>query len=558
MPVLLIVIAIIALFIRLYKLSNIPPGVSWDEANNAYEGYLLLKTGKDEWGNWLPIYSKRFGDYSSQVYAYFAVPAIWLFGLNPFSSRLPSAIAGTISTIFLYILTKNFLQLTHFKKKAERIALITSALWAFNPWNIHFSRHALEANLALSLAVISLTFLFIFLKKEQYYNLFASITFAILSTYTYYNSRLVIPLLFIYLFLLERKKVIRQKKTFFIAVIFGLILLIPFFNSCREDNIFSRYKELSIFSDPYRKQEFSQLFIQGKQGLGKISPFFQTKFFFFTQEIFEQVKKQLSPRFLFLGGDSNYRYGVKIYGKFLLPSFIFLIMGLFYFLQKTDKWRFFVFYWIIVAILPTIFSNESPHPFRAYFLLPILLILISIGIYSTINNLFNYKKHFFISIVFFSYIVSFSLYFHYYLVHFPYQADYDWQAFYNPAINFLADKQEKYDKIIFTAHYHQPHIFLFFYQKIDPLRVQKAIAKEKPAFSSIAAIDRFENFRFRPINWQEDIKCDNCLIIDNKYHPEVSDELYLTDKKILIKRLKTIMLNNGQHAFSIFETRKIK
>ncbi len=60
---LLIIILIIAAFLRLWRLESIPPSLTPDEAALGYNAYSVLKTGKDEYGKVLPIIFKSFGDY---------------------------------------------------------------------------------------------------------------------------------------------------------------------------------------------------------------------------------------------------------------------------------------------------------------------------------------------------------------------------------------------------------------------------------------------------------------------------------------------------------------
>ena len=47
------------------------------------------------------------GDYKPPLYIYAVVPSIWVFGLNEFAVRFPSAIAGTLLVIVTYFLIKD-------------------------------------------------------------------------------------------------------------------------------------------------------------------------------------------------------------------------------------------------------------------------------------------------------------------------------------------------------------------------------------------------------------------------------------------------------------------
>ena len=48
-------IFILGLLVRVLFLSSHPSGFTPDEASFGYDAYSILKTGRDQWGNFLPI-----------------------------------------------------------------------------------------------------------------------------------------------------------------------------------------------------------------------------------------------------------------------------------------------------------------------------------------------------------------------------------------------------------------------------------------------------------------------------------------------------------------------
>ena len=89
----LLTIAIVSsLFVRLIFWQKTP--LLWDEAALGYNAYSILETGRDEYGQILPIIFKSFGDYKPGFYVYLTLPFIKVFGLNELSVRLPSIILG--------------------------------------------------------------------------------------------------------------------------------------------------------------------------------------------------------------------------------------------------------------------------------------------------------------------------------------------------------------------------------------------------------------------------------------------------------------------------------
>jgi len=53
--ILLIIISLLSVSLFLYKMNVSPPALNADEATNAYDAYSILKTGKDQYGNFMPL-----------------------------------------------------------------------------------------------------------------------------------------------------------------------------------------------------------------------------------------------------------------------------------------------------------------------------------------------------------------------------------------------------------------------------------------------------------------------------------------------------------------------
>src|SRR3990167_584518 len=125
---LLILIVILAFFLRFYKIGSIPPSLYWDEASLGYNAYSILKTAHDEHGDFLPITNfAAFGDYKPPGYIYLTVPAIALFSLGEFATRFPSALFGVLTVVLTYLLVKKMFA-------QERIALLAAFFLTISPW----------------------------------------------------------------------------------------------------------------------------------------------------------------------------------------------------------------------------------------------------------------------------------------------------------------------------------------------------------------------------------------------------------------------------------------
>ena len=95
------VIVFLGFVLRFYALDKIPASLNPDEASLGYTAFSLLTTGADEHGKFLPLALKSFGDWKLPGYPYFSIIPVLIFGLNSFSTRFVSAIAGIFAVLRL-------------------------------------------------------------------------------------------------------------------------------------------------------------------------------------------------------------------------------------------------------------------------------------------------------------------------------------------------------------------------------------------------------------------------------------------------------------------------
>src|SRR3989344_1501138 len=83
-------IILIAFVLRFWQLGNVPPSPDWDEVSLGYNALSIMQTGKDEYGQSLPVILRSFDDYKPALYTYLVIPFIKVFGLTTLAVRLPS------------------------------------------------------------------------------------------------------------------------------------------------------------------------------------------------------------------------------------------------------------------------------------------------------------------------------------------------------------------------------------------------------------------------------------------------------------------------------------
>src|SRR3990167_8853234 len=103
------ILLILFLISRLYQITSNPPSVYWDEASIAYNAYSVNFDGKDEWGEFLPVHFRAFGEFKLPVYVYSVAVFVRIFGMNEFSVRIPAVLYSLGSLIVVYKITEKLL-----------------------------------------------------------------------------------------------------------------------------------------------------------------------------------------------------------------------------------------------------------------------------------------------------------------------------------------------------------------------------------------------------------------------------------------------------------------
>jgi len=470
----LILIVLLAAFLRFYNLSSNPPSLNWDEVAIGWNAKTIFHTRRDEYGTKLPLSFQSYGDWKSPLYIYLTAPIVGFFGMNPITVRLLSVMVGIFSIILIYLITKKLLKPVI--RNLKPVALLSALLLAVSPWHILLSRPAYEANLALFFTLLGI-WLFLKSLNQAKYFIFSALSF-VFSLYTYHSSKIFVPFFLLGLTFIYSQKLLLKKsrKWLIISAALGTLLLFPLIKETFFAKSASRFQAVSIF---YNKEGEKlpldlPLFIQ----LGK------------------NYLIHYSPAYLFSGSDQMPRLQMEKVGPLLLIQFPFLISGLIYLIyQRKQQWSKFLFLWLVIAGFPAMIGFETPHPIRSYNLLPALTIITALGI-NNLKKLLNKQILKILLIVLFIINVGYFIY-RYFTVYPIYSASY-WQYGYNQAVQTAREHEDQVDKIIFTGKYGQPHMFTYFYQQRKPLTVFWG---------------GMIKYLFRDIKWQEDQYMNNVLLI---------------------------------------------
>lgn len=378
---LLIIILLIAIFLRFFQLGKTPQGFYLDEAALGYNAYSLMETGKDEFGKNWPILFRSFGDFKAPVYTYLLIPIYKIFGMSVWTTRALSAVMGIIGIWFSFWLIKNL-------SKKINLALISTLLLAISPWHLIFSRTSYETNVAFSFFIIALWSFYKFKQNKRY--LILAATMAALSFLTYHSERVIVPLVFLVLFIKESKIIFDKKnvKTVIISLILGLLIILPTVRLMATPGFLSRLNSLSIFSKNVKQPwGFNENLNGFKDTLFNNNKILQIR------EFTSLYSSYFSPRYLFSLGDPGPRSSYPDLSPFLFWQLPFFLIGLIWLFNKAKndekEIKFLVILMMAVSPIPASITRDPFSSIRALPLVFPLTILIAVGIYKFLEK---YKK----------------------------------------------------------------------------------------------------------------------------------------------------------------------
>lgn len=464
--IILFLILILAASLRLYRLADNPPSVYGDEQAFAWNAWNILKTGQDEYGNFLPLQFKSFDDYKAPVPVYLLVPFIKVLGLNAWSVRLPVALSGVAAVLVTFYLIRLFLSI--------RLALLVSFLMAISSWHIHLSRGFFEANLALTFFLAAVYFFF--KAKEKASFLIISSLFFVLTLYTYFIPRILIPLFLLFLIFYNRNWILKQKRNLVIFFLILFVLCLPLVKMAIFERGNSRLQKLLSLQNEKIAQAVN-LERRGSLAPNQFRLLMHNKVIVWFREVKNNYLEHFSLNFWYLYGDNSLRYFLGNMGMFYLFELPFLIWGIFSLWKEKRKVAIFFLGWILLAPLPTSLVGRS-FALRSLTMLPAPFVFVAAGLdqfWQKMGQL-GLKRLAFL-ILFFGFLTSLGSYLLRYYLDYPAYAA-TWWGFENKAAIACAKKYENdFEKIFISDYYTGTTLALAFYEKLDPRVYQQALAQ---------------------------------------------------------------------------------
>ncbi len=507
--VLLALIIVIGLVIRLVNLNKLV--LVHDEMSIGYNALSILKTGQDEWGKTFPVVFKAFGDFKLPGYVYATVLSFALFGVNDFSLKIPSLLAGILIIIGSY-------WLTYVLTSKRPVALLAALVLAFSPWPIHLSRLAIESNLASAFFIFGLLASIIIMQNHKPKKVWVGVLGVSMAgaVYSYVALRMLVPLYGLVMGLLIWKFKLPATR-FLVAAIIFLVLVIPLTSGVLSPAGTARFNQVSIFSNENASmvvnEQRANCFIADPR-LGVACKLLFNKPLTYLEQVVSNHAHFILPTFLFFdgGGDDLVYTSMPGMGEFLWILYPFYLVGLVVVWQKRTQpeWLLFFVIWIL-AVMPNAFAGP-PQVIRGAALMPLVAIIIGMGLFASWEWVSQKKFGSMMFLLFAAGVLLLTVrsLVNYWVI---YPVQYSWRAYPLPkqTVIDVLNVSDNFKRIYFHQHFPDAHIAVAWYGQFDPTWYRQSVnfpSADDVGFQHPTKLGKYEFGNLEP--W--DIICDPELI----------------------------------------------
>jgi len=518
----IVLVLLLALFLRSYHLDILPPSLFSDEVDAGYQALVFNQNKTDYFGNKFPTHFHSFSDWRTSLYIYSVSFFQKITNNSDLAIRLPSVVFSVLTVYIFYLLTNS---------------LLASFLLAISPWSIHYGRTGFEVSGMLMVIFAGLYFWKKYTQNSRLPYLLLSVFFFVLSPYFYSTSKLFLIILAFLILIIWFSKIIKTKISHLVtAIIFGLIILFPLALDTFKGQAGFRFSYISIFSEPQLAKttdylRYLDVFTTHFNETGVVtslsSKIFHNKYGLILGKFVSNYFSSFSTDFLFINGDQNPRHGFATYGLLYYLDFFLIIFGLINVLKNRHSDKFgLLFIWILVlAPIPFALTRDSigPHATRLILILPSLVYLS----YQGILYLKYIYKWILIPIIAI-YLILLASFWHYYNFDYPQESAMSWHWGMKEAV--LATK--KYQLPTYFSNSYEP--FLPFFLYYQPYLPTYAPADDIKHFSNNffdgSTINNY--YYFGHLNWSalSDVKTPSLFIVPGTAQNEVPSKLKLLEK----------------------------
>jgi 4-amino-4-deoxy-L-arabinose transferase-like glycosyltransferase len=410
----IILVFLLALFLRLVWLDRVPGAVSGDELNYILPAKSVALSGEDlsfHWNLFQSILFKYPTVLPQAELPYFLIfPAVALLPLGLFTTTLPFAIvsAGTAAAMYLFVR----------QLFGNRAAIVAGILTAINPWQIFLGRTAYDMIPSPFFFLLGLYFLI----REKGPRILIALPFLILAFYSYIGTKTVlIPIVVaasLFAYFVNKRKFLKQ----YLILNSVCILLIGIFALSLLGGA-GRAGELALPTDPAIAAQVDG-FRKASLAPDLLKNIFDNKFTIFTKIMLTKTANAFSPEHLFISSDNfTALYG---HGLFYFVDALFLIIGFGFMYAAKNKTFLFIGSLILISAIPHVIHTVKTEVFTPHLALFFTLLIIPVAV--GLAHVINFKNKILPVLIIAIYALSFSRFLYIYFFQYPLYGHFDFPA----------------------------------------------------------------------------------------------------------------------------------
>lgn len=473
------VVFLIALTLRLFQLESVPVGFHIDEASKGYSAYSILKTGKDDNGNIIPLYIDIFGDNSPSGYHILTIIPVAVFGLTEFSVRLTGAIFGALSIFAIYLLTISLL-------KNKYVGILSAFLLAVSPWHINLSRASNEGIVALFFIMLGFALVFLSIKSENKILLLAGTAAASLSFFFYQTPRLFVPLMYfasILIFMFMEKTKLKNSFRKALIISFLGVIILDFILIFVIPGGSGRFTQVNIFSYPETQlvldEQIREDGVLNTENI--VTRIFHNKAINFPIAYISNYFNYFSLNFLFINNLPPW-YFVPNMGVLYLALFPFIVYGIFKTAADKSITPKIILIWVLLAPMAAASAIDTNNIHRAIVLFPAFEILAALGMYTLYKRFPRVSKIILCTIVLLI-SMNFLYFIHQYYVHAKIHRPWYRNNGFKEVMQVINSSYDSYDTFIITKSMGGTYPLVQFYTQYNPKTYQQEGSPKDKAYS---------------------------------------------------------------------------
>lgn len=425
----MMLILVVGLWMRVYKLGGVPMGFFCDEAERGVDAYSLWQTGTDHYGEPWPIFFRALGEYTMPMQIYGTIPFVAIGGLNETSVRLGSVLWGMVAIVAMYGLGRTLVN--------GYVGLAAALLMAIQPWSVHYSRTALELVVYLAWYLLG-WWIWAQAMKDARWWIGVGLVWG-LALYTYNPALITVPLT---LGGLLAYGLWKQGLSRFMAVGVGVFLLvaIPMARHVLSGEGLTRWRQVTATEETMAMK---------------------------MQRTARQYVHQLSPNFFLLGEDTFItRHFAR--GTGLVPVFLWqvplMVLGLW---EVARRYRILAL-WLVLYPLAGALAVGGPFTSRSVIGAGLAALLAALGMwwaYTQVLRLGRWAGWTLSAMWGGMAVVSVVLFMNFYVNEYPLKsADFwGWQMGPKEMLGYFQEVEMDYDELLMPGEFNAPEIFLDFY-----------------------------------------------------------------------------------------------